>query len=86
MTSATPTCPVCGHDSMRAVAVVRGTMDKAIVLLGSATPSLESWYNAVSGRYTMLRLPNRATARRGVWRLAGKVNARNLRRFVTKPY
>lgn len=29
---------------------------------------------------------NRATARRGVWRLAGKVNARNLRRFVTKPY
>lgn len=29
---------------------------------------------------------NRADARRGVWRLAEKVNARNLRRFVTKPY
>jgi FkbM family methyltransferase len=29
---------------------------------------------------------NRADARRGVWRLAGKLNARNLRRFVTKPY
>ena len=29
---------------------------------------------------------NRADARRGVWRLAGKVNARNLRRFATRPY
>jgi hypothetical protein len=29
---------------------------------------------------------NRAVARRRAWRLAGKVNARNLRRFVTKPY
>jgi FkbM family methyltransferase len=29
---------------------------------------------------------NRADARRGVWRLAEKVNVRNLRRFVTKPY
>lgn len=29
---------------------------------------------------------NRAAARRRAWRLAGKVNARNLRRFVTKPY
>jgi FkbM family methyltransferase len=29
---------------------------------------------------------NRADARRGVWRLAEKVNVRNLRRIVTKPY
>jgi FkbM family methyltransferase len=29
---------------------------------------------------------NRADALRGVWRLAEKVNVRNLRRFVTKPY
>jgi FkbM family methyltransferase len=29
---------------------------------------------------------NRATARRGAWRLAEKVNVRNLRRFVSKAY
>ena len=29
---------------------------------------------------------NRADARRGVWRLAEKVNVRNVRRIVTKPY
>ena len=29
---------------------------------------------------------NRADARRGAWRLVEKVNARNLKRFVTKPY
>lgn len=29
---------------------------------------------------------NRATARRGAWRLVEKVNARNLRRFVSKSY
>ena len=29
---------------------------------------------------------NRSDVRRGVWRLVEKVNARNLKRFVTKPY
>jgi len=29
---------------------------------------------------------NRADARRGTWRLVEKVNLRNLKRFVTKPY
>jgi hypothetical protein len=29
---------------------------------------------------------NRSDARRGAWRLVEKVNARNLKRFVTKPY
>ena len=29
---------------------------------------------------------NRSDARRGAWRLAEKINVRNLRRFVTKPY
>jgi primosomal protein N' (replication factor Y) len=34
-----------------------------VCVLGSATPSLESFHAAESGRYTLLRLPNRATPR-----------------------
>ena len=43
----------------RDVAVVRGRMEGALVILGSATPSLESWQNAVSGKYALASLPNR---------------------------
>ncbi|MEC4749991.1 primosomal protein N' [Methylomicrobium sp. Wu6] len=46
--------------SARDVAVVRGKLLNIPVLLGSATPSLESLYNAQSGRYRLLQLPNRA--------------------------
>ncbi len=45
----------------RAVAAVRCQREAALCLLGSATPSLESWRNAHSGRYTLLELPNRVT-------------------------
>jgi primosomal protein N' (replication factor Y) len=45
----------------RAVAAMRGRTERALVLLGSATPSLESWANAQSGRYALLELPERAT-------------------------
>ena len=45
----------------RALAAVRGREEGALVLLGSATPSLESWQNAVAGRYALLELPERAT-------------------------
>src|SRR4051812_32285726 len=31
----------------------------AVVVLGSATPSLESWANAQTGKYTLLTLPER---------------------------
>lgn len=44
----------------RDVAVVRGAMEKAVVVLGSATPSLESYYNAQRGKYTLLEMPTRA--------------------------
>ncbi len=30
------------------------------ILLGSATPALESWHNAQRGKYTLLRLPERS--------------------------
>ncbi|HEU5070604.1 MAG TPA: primosomal protein N' [Verrucomicrobiae bacterium] len=44
----------------RDVAVVRGQREDAVVVLGSATPSLESFYNCKKGKYTLLELPERA--------------------------
>jgi primosomal protein N' (replication factor Y) len=43
----------------RDLAVVRGQMEGAVVVLGSATPSLESYHNAKKGKYTLLELPSR---------------------------
>lgn len=43
----------------RDIAVVRANIDKAVVVLGSATPSLESFYNARAGKYNLISLPNR---------------------------
>jgi primosomal protein N' (replication factor Y) len=47
----------------RDVALVRAQKAGAIVVLGSATPSLESFANAQAGRYTLLELQVRPTAR-----------------------
>jgi primosomal protein N' (replication factor Y) (superfamily II helicase) len=44
----------------RDIAVMRGLKANAAVILGSATPSLESFYNAKAGKYTLSRLDNRA--------------------------
>jgi primosomal protein N' (replication factor Y) len=44
----------------RDVAIVRGQMENATVVLGSATPSMESFYNCQQGKYTLLELPERA--------------------------
>jgi primosomal protein N' (replication factor Y) len=43
----------------RDVALVRAQREKAVVILGSATPSLESFYNAQRGRYQTLHLQHR---------------------------
>jgi len=43
----------------REVAIVRARNEGAVVVLGSATPSLESWANATAGKYTLLSLPER---------------------------
>jgi len=48
----------------RDVAVVRGRLEGAAVALGSATPSLESFYNARRGKYTLLELPRRIDDRK----------------------
>ena len=47
----------------RDVAVVRAMREKAVVVLGSATPSLESLHNAELGRYEKLSLPERVAGR-----------------------
>ncbi len=43
----------------RDVAVVRAQRSRAVCVLGSATPSLESFENAEQGRYQLLSLPSR---------------------------
>lgn len=43
----------------RDMAVLRGHKEKAAVILGSATPSLESWHNSQSGKYRLVRLNQR---------------------------
>lgn len=45
----------------RDVAVMRAKMNNAICVLGSATPSIESYYNTDTAKFTRLPLPNRAT-------------------------
>ncbi|MDZ7685183.1 MAG: primosomal protein N' [Gammaproteobacteria bacterium] len=44
----------------RDLAVMRGQLEEIPVLLGSATPSLESWHNARRGRYRLTMLTRRA--------------------------
>ena len=45
--------------SAKEVAIWRGYKEKALVLLGSATPSIESMYRARQGEYTLYQLKNR---------------------------
>jgi primosomal protein N' (replication factor Y) len=47
----------------RDVAIVRAQHAGAAVVLGSATPSLESRFNAEKGKYTLLELPERIESR-----------------------
>ncbi|HEU4770304.1 MAG TPA: primosomal protein N' [Pyrinomonadaceae bacterium] len=47
----------------RDTAIVRAQKESAAVVLGSATPSLESFYNARHGKYALLALPQRIGAR-----------------------
>jgi len=47
----------------RDVAVMRAKMSHAVVVLGSATPSLETYYNAQGGKYRLLELPERIEKR-----------------------
>ncbi len=47
----------------RDVAVMRAKMANAVVVLGSATPSLESYFNAKKNKYALVELPDRVEQR-----------------------
>ncbi len=47
----------------RDVAVMRAKLEGAVVVLGSATPSLESWSNAEKGRYELVQMTQRVAGR-----------------------
>src|SRR5581483_11766820 len=47
----------------RDVAVMRAKLANAVVVLGSATPSLESYFNAKKHRYALLEMPDRVEKR-----------------------
>ena len=47
----------------RDVAVMRASRERALVVLGSATPSMESYHNAVTGKYTRITLERRVLDR-----------------------
>ncbi len=47
----------------RDTAIVRAQKESATVVLGSATPSLESFYNARHGKYALITMPQRIGAR-----------------------
>jgi len=47
----------------RDVAVMRAKLANAVVVLGSATPSLESWQNSAQGKYTRIEMNDRVKSR-----------------------
>jgi primosomal protein N' (replication factor Y) len=47
----------------RDVAVMRARLETIPIILGSATPSLETWHNAERGQYRLLSLPQRVLER-----------------------
>ena len=51
------------HYHARDVAVMRGVMEGARVVLGSAYPSLGSWLNVKRGKYALASLPDRVAGR-----------------------
>jgi primosomal protein N' (replication factor Y) (superfamily II helicase) len=47
----------------RDVAIVRAKLENAVALLGSATPALETYHNAASGKYELLTMASRVADR-----------------------
>ncbi|MBW1902870.1 MAG: primosomal protein N', partial [Deltaproteobacteria bacterium] len=47
----------------RDAAVVRAKMEKALVILGSGTPSVQSYQNSIRGKYHLLSMPERVEKR-----------------------
>lgn len=47
----------------RDIAVVKAQMENCPIILGSATPSLETWHNAQTGKYKLLTMSKRVSDR-----------------------
>lgn len=47
----------------RDTAIIRARLNGAAIVLGSATPSLESWHNAQRGKYALVQMPDRVSNR-----------------------
>lgn len=66
----------------RDVALYRARLENCAVVLGSATPALESYHNALTGKYELLRLPERVDRRAmPKVRVVDLVKARDAGRF-----
>ncbi|MBC8421171.1 MAG: primosomal protein N' [Pseudomonadota bacterium] len=51
------------HYQARDAAVVRAKMEKALVVLGSGTPSVQSFQNSITGKYHLILMPDRVERR-----------------------
>ena len=71
----------------RDLAVVRANQDNAVVILGSATPSVQSTYNAAIGKYRLVKLTERVDSRLlpeiQIEDLTKAREERGMRRFLT---
>ncbi len=50
--------------SARDIAVIRSRIEKGVCILGSATPSIESFYNTQKMKYNLVKLPKRINERK----------------------
>src|SRR5207302_4513431 len=48
----------------RDIAVLRASLEKCAIILGTATPSIESYHNSQTGKYELLRLTQRVDAQK----------------------
>ncbi len=71
----------------RDLAVVRAKLEKGVALLGSATPSIQSYHNVKTGKFTELtlkkRIEKRPLAKITVVDLRKNRDERGIRRFIT---
>ena len=76
------------HYNARDIAIVRAKQHNAVVLLGSATPSIQSYHNAMTGKYTQVSLTRRILNRRlpdiTIVDLCGMRDQRGYRRYFSK--
>ncbi len=72
----------------RDLAIVRAKLSNSIALLGSATPSIQSYFNVVTGKFTELNLEQRVEQRPlpeiRIVDLREAKNFRGIRRYITK--